>query len=140
MSDPLTLWDWLVALGVGVVVASLLVWASWVDGKDRRRAIGKRPPRHVDTPPLPDGYRFHLVRNDSDLLVAHLEERVMGSDSQGNLYEEWETIYAVSVSDSGSPSPGTIASAFRTLSYWLDRRRALNQWSGVYRPGDPIVR
>ena len=125
-------------LFVGFVIVGLPRLIATVQ---RHRALphGTRP-LSEEVPALPKGFRYRLAVDDlNGVLVAYLERETLQGDFDGNTYKDWGYVDQVAVATDGeSVKPERVLDAFRTLALYAQRRSNIDEWVGVYQPGDPL--
>ena len=116
-------------LFVGFVIVGLPRLIAAVQ-RHRERPHGTRP-FSEEVPALPKGFRYRLAVDDlNGVLVAYLEREVG---------EGWEFVDQVAVATDGeSVKPERVVNAFHTLAHYAQRRSNIDEWVGVYQPGDPL--
>lgn len=122
----------IMVLFVGFVIVGLPRLIAAVQ-RHRERPHGTRPfPEEV--PALPKGFRYRLAMDDlNGVLVAYLEREAPDLD------KGWEFVDHVTVvTDGESVKPERVVAAFSTLAHYAQRRSNIDEWVGVYQPGDPL--
>jgi hypothetical protein len=106
--------------------------------RHRERLHGSRP-FSEEVPALPKGFRYRLDVDLNGALVAYLERETLQGDFDGNTYKDWGYVDQVAVATDGeSVKPERVLDAFRTLALYAQRRSNIDEWVGVYQPGDPL--
>jgi hypothetical protein len=143
---------------VGFVIVGLPRIIAAVQ-RHRARLHGTRP-FSEEVPALPKGFRYRLAVDDlNGVLVAYLERETLrtGADEAGPVYvrhrgtllravvpddatdKGWEFVDYVTVATDGeSVKPERVVDAFHTLALYAQRRSNIDEWVGVYQPGDPL--
>jgi hypothetical protein len=103
--------------------------------RHRERLHGPRP-LSEEVPALPKGFRYRLAVDDlNGVLVAYLEREV----GEGWEFVDQEFVDQVAVATDGeSVKPERVLDAFHTLAHYAQRRSNIDEWVGVYQPGDPL--